>query len=302
MPLVPLAPPQPVPVFSGFDYVTVDAQRRHVYAAHGGSNRLLVVDADSGAILGQVRVGPMHGVAFDPATGNVFTGNGDDKTVSEVDPRTLKVVRTVDVPGIVDAIAYDAANGHLYVDEDDGTHIFVIDAKTMKQIAAVELPSVKPEYLAVDPQTHDLYQNMARAGEFLTIDGTTFKIKNDIKTPEMSNNHPLQFDAAFRQIVLAGNGVMSVYGTDGAKRFQIDVPKGIDQCDLDQSSHLLACAAQGTVTVFKLAASSPPRKVADLHVAPGVHTLAIDSKTQNIWAVWSSPQGDGDFIQRLSLK
>ena len=43
-------PPQPVPVFSGFDYVTIDAQRRRVYAAHGGSKALLIVDADSGKV------------------------------------------------------------------------------------------------------------------------------------------------------------------------------------------------------------------------------------------------------------
>jgi len=39
MPFVPVIPPQPVPVYSGFDYVTVDAQRRRVYAAHTGSRR-----------------------------------------------------------------------------------------------------------------------------------------------------------------------------------------------------------------------------------------------------------------------
>jgi hypothetical protein len=29
-----VAPPQPVPILSGFDYVTVDPVRRRVYAAH----------------------------------------------------------------------------------------------------------------------------------------------------------------------------------------------------------------------------------------------------------------------------
>ena len=76
MPLVPAAPPQAVPVFSGFDYVTVDPVRRRVYAAHSGSRALLVVDADSGAIIGQVRVGPMNGVAVEPSTGVAANGIG----------------------------------------------------------------------------------------------------------------------------------------------------------------------------------------------------------------------------------
>jgi len=302
MPIVPIAPPQPVPVSGGFDYVTVDAVHRRVYAAHGGYRSLLVLDADSGSIVGQVRVGPMHGVAFDPASGTVYTGNGDDKTVSEIDPKTLKVTRTVEVDGIIDAIAYDAANGHIYADEDDGTRIFVIDAKTMKQIGVVTLPGHKPEYLAVDPQTHDVYQNIANTAELVAVDGKTLKVKQAVKTPEMTNNHPLQYDAGFKQIIIAGNGVMSVYSQDLKKKYQTDAPNGIDQCDLDQASHMLACASRGTVTVFKTSASGPPVKVADFMVAPGVHTLAIDAKTQNIWAVWASPKGEGDFVQRLSFK
>ncbi|MBV9737882.1 MAG: hypothetical protein JO177_06895, partial [Candidatus Eremiobacteraeota bacterium] len=86
MPIVPVDQPQHVPVIGGFDYVTVDAAHRRVYAAHGGSRSLLVVDADSGKILGQVRVGPMSGVAVDPVTGHVFTGNGTWRNLSEVDP------------------------------------------------------------------------------------------------------------------------------------------------------------------------------------------------------------------------
>src|SRR5271165_1072386 len=102
MPLVPIPPPHSVPIFSGFDYVTVAAQRRRIYAAHTGSEALLIVDADSGNVLGQVRVAPLHGVAVDPATGHVFTGDGTDNTVSEIDPVAQKVLRSADVAGPVD--------------------------------------------------------------------------------------------------------------------------------------------------------------------------------------------------------
>ena len=63
--LVPATPPQPVPVFGGFDYVTIDAQRRRVYAA-------------------TLTVNPgVHTTAIDPATHADFTvwsnrdGSGD---------------------------------------------------------------------------------------------------------------------------------------------------------------------------------------------------------------------------------
>jgi DNA-binding beta-propeller fold protein YncE len=129
MPLVAVTQAQSVTPDGGFDYVAVDAQRRRVYAAHGGGGGLLIADADTGRVLGTVKVGPMAGVAVDPATGHVFTGNAKARSVSEVDPNTRAIVRTLAVDGPVDAIAYDATLGRIYADEDDGTRIFVIDAR-----------------------------------------------------------------------------------------------------------------------------------------------------------------------------
>lgn len=88
--------------------MTVDAAPHRVYAAHTRSRRLLVVDETNGSVLGQVDVGPMHGVAVDAENGDVFTGNGTDRSVSKVDPVAMKVLASVDVPGNVDAIAYDS--------------------------------------------------------------------------------------------------------------------------------------------------------------------------------------------------
>jgi len=300
MSITAAAPPQQVPVFGGFDYVTVDAVHRRVYAAHGGSQALLIVDADTGK-MSQVRVGPMHGVAFDPASGHVFTGNGDDKSISEVDPETKKVLRSVDLPGLIDAIAYDATLGRIYADEDDGTHVYVIDTKTFKLVSSIVVPGHKPEYLAIDPKTHDVYQNIDNTSEIAVIDATTLKVKRSIPTPEIKHNHPLQYDEQFQSIVIAGNGVMSVYAPNGAKKFTIEGLNRFDQCDLDQSTHMLACAGGGGISVFAIAKDAAPKLVSQITVAPGVHTVAFDAKTHNIWAVWATADGTGDFIQRFTL-
>ncbi|MBV8726848.1 MAG: hypothetical protein JO233_03610 [Candidatus Eremiobacteraeota bacterium] len=301
MPIVPVDPPQRVPVIGGFDYVTVDAARRRVYAAHGGSRSLLVVDADSGKILGQVRVGPMAGVAVDPASGHVFTGNGTWRSVSEVDPVALKELRSVDVPGDIDAIAYDAQSGRILADEDDGTHIYVIDAKTFKRIGSIILPGHKPEYLAINAKARELYQNIDNLSEVAVVDLRTLKVRRIIKTPSLQHNHPLQYDSVFDQILVGGiNGKLDVYSSSGKLLQELDVPQRIDQCDVDAQHHLLACAGSGKITLIKTDASAAPQIVGQVDVAPGMHTLAIDPQTGTIWAVWATQ--DGDFIQQFSLK
>ena len=67
--LAPATPPQSVAGTGGFDYVTVDAAHRRVFAAHTGANSVMIVDADTGKVLLQVKLGETHGVAFDPSTG-----------------------------------------------------------------------------------------------------------------------------------------------------------------------------------------------------------------------------------------
>ena len=294
------APPQRVPVYSGFDYVTVDAQRRRVYVAHTGSRALLIVDADSGTVLGQVRVGPMHGVAVDPANGHVFTGDGDAQTVTEVDPAAQKAVRSVYVGITVDAIAYDPGNRRIYADEDDGTRVVVIDAATFKAIKTIVVPGHKPEYLAVNPRTHEVYQNIDDLAEIAVIDPVSLSVKRVIKTPELQHNHPLQYDPQLDQIAVAGtNGVMSVYRPNGKKLGQAAVGR-FDQCDLDRSEHVLACAGDGGVTRIALQVDGAPHVMDVTPVAEGVHTNAIDSLTHAVFAVWSNRDGSGDFVETLS--
>lgn len=302
MPIVPATVAQPVNPGGGFDYVAVDSQRRRVYAAHGGGGGLLIADADTGNVLGIVDVGPMAGVAVNEATGHVYTGNGDAKSVSEVDPETKEIVRTVVVSGPVDAIAYDPATERIYADEDDGTHLFIIDATSFKLLATVTLPGHKPEYLAVDPQTHNVYQNIASDNEVAIVNPKTLKVSKVFKTPDVTNNHPLQYDAADRALLVGGeNNTLGVYSAAGKLLFKAQIPGRVDQCNWDQSRGWLACAGGG-IKLFSFDGKSAP-KLLDAHdINPGVHTTAIDPETGTIWVVWGSRTSNEAFIQGFAYK
>lgn len=301
MHLIPITPPAQVQTFSGFDYMTADADRRRVYAAHTGSRTLLIINSDDGAIVGQVQVGPMHGVVVDPANGHVYTGNGEARTVSEVDPVTRAVVRSADVDGTVDAITYDPVLHRVYADEDDGTRMFVVDTQTMKQVATINIPGHKPDYLAVDPQTHDVYQNIDNLAEVAVIDSKQMKVVRTIETPVITHNHPLAYDPSFHILMIGGkNGTMASYNRDGQLLGKASVQPTVDQCDFNPAAHVLACAGSKKVTVLQLSSSGGLTVKADLDVPAGVHTLAIDDKTQHIWIVWA--EAKGDFVQGLSLE
>jgi hypothetical protein len=287
-------------MLSGFDYVTVDPVRRRVYAAHTGSQALLVVDADTGKVVTQVRVGPLHGVAVDPQSGHVFTGDGDARTVSEVDPVASSVVRSVDVPAPIDAIAYDPRSKRIFADEDDGTQIDVIDATTFKQVGTVKLPGNKPEYLAVDAANGDVYQNIADLGQVVVVDGATLSVKKTIPTPEVGSNHPLQYDNAYRTIIVGGTkGLLSSYDAQGKKLGSATIQERVDQCSLDQVAHVLACAGSGALTFVKVSPAGGLVVIDKVAVPAGVHTVGTDAQAHRAWIVWND-RATGDFVQGWS--
>jgi YVTN family beta-propeller protein len=302
VPLVAVTQPVPVDPGGGFDYVTVDSQRDRVYAAHPGGNGLLIADADTGNEIAVVPVGPMHGVAVDPATGHVFTGNGDARSVSEVDPETQQILRTAIVDGPVDAIAYDPDLGRIYADESNGNHVYVIDTKTFRQIASVAVPGHHPEYVQVDPQTHDVYQNIASDDEIAVIDPHTFKVTRIIPTPQLKNDHPLQYDARDHVLFDAGeNNVLAVYARSGKLLYQTALPEHVDQCSWEPSHNWLACAGGG-LTLYSFDGTGAPKLLDDQKIAEGIHTTTIDPRTGTIWVVWGGRNGGAAFIQGFTYQ
>jgi DNA-binding beta-propeller fold protein YncE len=299
MPIAIAAPPQRVQVYSGFDYVTIDESRHRVYAAHTASKRLLIVDALTGKVAAQVDVGPMHGVAVDPATGIVFTGDGTDQALSKVDPSSGKVVSHVDVPGDIDAIAYDPSRRRIYADQDGGGSVYVIDGATMKLVGTITMPADDLESPAVDPSTGVLYQNLANGGGFAVIDPASMKVTKVVKTPQLTDNHPLVFAAAANQVIVGGtNGVLSAYAPDGTHVGDVQVQPRIDQCSTGSIGKLVVCAGRGIVTVIATQQGAAPRLVGRIDTGhQGLHTVGIDEASNDVWVVYSDPRGD--WVQRL---
>jgi hypothetical protein len=287
--------PQPVPEYGDFDYVKVDAQRDRVYAAHPSSQKLLVVDARTGRVLRQVDVGPMHGLAVDERDGDVFTGDGTDQTVKRVDPATGAVLNRLAVPGPIDDLTYDPYYHRVYADEDSANQIYVIDTRTFELIKTIVTPGHDHETIAVDPVTHDIYQNIPDPwNEWVVIDPKTFKIIRVVHTPELQDNHPLMIDAKDRLVIVGGkNGVMSVYTMAGKKLSQTAMPQGVDQCNFDDVHDLVGCAGHsdhvGVVWVLALRPNHTLKLVAQRNIGRGTHTVAWDVDTETLWTVWGDP-------------
>ena len=239
MPIVPVTQAQPVTPSGGFDYVTVDAQRRRVYAAHGGGGGLLIADADTGKVLGIVKVGPMAwrcGRSRRPDTSSRATARRAPSAKS-IPTRRRSCVRSA-VDGPVDAIAYDPRS-RSYLRRRRRRHAHLrhryenvqADRNGRAAGSQARIPSGRsrnarrlPEYLrATTPSV----------SQIVVIDPTSLTVARSIPTPALKSNHPLQYDAEDRALFVAGeNNVLAVYDRSGKLLHQVTYPGRVDQCSL----------------------------------------------------------------------
>jgi hypothetical protein len=125
-----------------------------------------------------------------------------------------------------------------------------------------------------------------------------------IKTPGITNNHPLQLDTTLRHIYVGGRvdtkgGMLQTYDTDGKLLGETPYPGRFDQCDVDSSTHNLYCAGDAGLIVFH-DSGKETTIIARHPMAQDVGTVGIDTKTGTFWTVWAEKAGD--FIQGFSLK
>ena len=76
MVFAPIAPPVPLAVRGPFAALTIDAQRRRVFAA--GARSVAVLDADSGKLLATVRLGGARSIAIEHGGDLVLSCNRAD--------------------------------------------------------------------------------------------------------------------------------------------------------------------------------------------------------------------------------
>ncbi len=298
-PAAPLIPRPPVVVPGGpggFDWMLVDRARNRLYATHGGTKTLAVLDLKTGA-LRQVAAGDVAGIAVDPADDKVFTGGGDAKVVV-LDDKTLTKIGEIPVTGPVDDIKYDPKNGLVYADHDDGAEVWVIDAKAEKLVGAVAIPGA-PEALAYDAGTDRIYQNVKPADCVDVIDPATNKVVAVWPTAPAKSPHGMMIDPASARLFSAGgNGALAVLDLKTGKVItSVAIAPGTDQIAFDPKRRRIYCASRGFVSVVQETAAGV-RSLGDVPSPKGAHTLAVDPATGDVWVAYKNTTGS--YLQRFT--
>src|SRR5437588_1303370 len=96
----------------GWDYIVPDPPNHRLFIAR--QNRVMVVDEDSGKLLGEVTgIKGAHGTAVAEGTGHGFATAGNDQSVVMFDLKTFKTLGRIPAAEDADAILFDGPSNRV---------------------------------------------------------------------------------------------------------------------------------------------------------------------------------------------
>src|SRR5436305_611616 len=153
-----------------WDYIVPDPPNHRLFIAR--QNRVMVVDEDSGKLLGEVTgIQGAHGTAIAPASGHGFATAGNDRSVLMFDLKTFKTLGRIPAAEDADAILYDSASNRVFTLNGDAHSSTVIDGRAGTLITNIPLGG-KPEYGA-SAGDGKVYAHLTDISEVVQVDAKT---------------------------------------------------------------------------------------------------------------------------------
>jgi DNA-binding beta-propeller fold protein YncE len=274
----------PVGGEGGWDYLSIDAAGRRLYASH--ATKVVVIDIDKQQVVGEIADTPgVHGFALAPELGRGFSSNGREAKCSVVDLASLKTVSKVGTGENPDAIVYDAGRQEVYAFNGHGESATVFSAKTGNVITNIALPG-KPEFAAADPKAGRVYNNLEDKSEVVAIDTKTHQIANTWPIAPGEEASGMAIDVEHHRLFLGCHNKLMVMMDSTSGKVVATVPIGdrVDANAFDPGTQFaFSSNGDGTVTIAHEDAPDKLVVVQQLTTERGARTMALDPQTHRIY-------------------
>jgi YVTN family beta-propeller protein len=269
----------------GWDYLTIDSKARRLYLSR--STHVMVVDADSGAIVGDIPdTAGVHGVAIAEEAGKGYTSNGRASTVTVFDLKTLKALKQIPVGKNPDAIIYDAASKRVFTMNGASNDATAIDMKTDTVAGTIPLGG-RPEFAVSDEKGH-VFVNLEDKSAIVEFDSQKLAVEATWPIAPAEEPSGLAFDRKHRRLFTVGsNKLMAVVNADTGKVVAtVPIGSGVDAAGFDSDTGLaFSSNGDGTLTVVHEDSPDKFSVVENAATQRGARTMAFDPKTHQVYLV-----------------
>lgn len=270
----------------GWDYLTVDAQTHRLFVPR--STHTLVVDADSGKVLGDIPgQTAAHGVAIVPSVGRGFiTDGGGGGAIVVFDLKTYAILGRIPTMPDSDGIIYDSSLGQVLAVSGDGRALMTfkpdIDPTNGKIDPPIKLGG-SPEFLASDG-TGKVYINLEDKDVVAVVD---LHSRNVVaRWPVTPGGHPvgMALDAKTHRLFIGCRNpqkMIVMNAENGNVEASLPIGAGVDAAKTMEGLAFASCR-DGSLTV---AAQQEGRfeVVQTVKTPEGARTMGVDEASHLIY-------------------
>jgi DNA-binding beta-propeller fold protein YncE len=268
-----------------WDYIVPDPPHHRLFVAR--QNRVMVIDQDSGMLLGEVTgIQGAHGTAVAEATGHGFATSGNDQSVVMFDLKTFQVLGRIPAAEDADAILYDSASNRVFTLNGDAHSSTVIDPRAGTLITNIPLGG-KPEYGA-SAGDGKVYANLTDTSEVVEIDAKTATVARRWSTAPCKQPVAMAIDTADHRLFSGcRSGVMAVSDYQAGKVVAtLPIGAGVDGAGFDSDSkNAFASNADGTLTVIHQDAPDQYHVAENVPTPLGARNLGLDPTNHRVFIV-----------------
>jgi len=280
-----------------WDYIVPDPPNHRLFIAR--QNRVMVVDEDSGTLLGEVTgIQGAHGTAVAEATGHGFATSGNDQSVVMFDLKTFKVLGRIPAAEDADAILYDSASNRVFTLNGDAHSSTVIDPRAGSLITNIALGG-KPEY-GVSSGDGKVYANLTDTSEVVEIDAKSATVVRRWSTAPCKQPVAMAIDTAHHRLFSGCRSGLMAVSDYGAGKVVATVPigAGVDGAGYDAASgNAFASNADGTLTVIHQDTPDQYSVTENVQTPQGSRNMGLDPTNHRVFLVSAkfgpAPAGKG---------
>jgi len=266
-----------------WDYVVPDPPNHRVFIAR--QNRLMVVDEDTGTLLGEVTgINGAHGTAIAQSSGHGFATSGRDQSVVMFDLKTFQTLGRIPAAEDADAIVYDRPSNRVFTLNGDAHSSTVIDAQAGSLITNIPLGG-KPEYGA-SAGDGKVYANLTDISEVVEIDARAAKVTRRWPTAPCKQPVSMAIDVAHHRLFSGcRSGLMAVSDYAAGKIVAtIPIGTGVDGAGFDPAfGDAFASNADGTLTVIHQDSPDQYHVAETVQTPQGSRNMGLDPSNHRLY-------------------
>ncbi len=267
----------------GWDYVYADSDGRKLYIARTGQpGRITVFNLDTLEPAGEIPEVTAHGVVVSTKSGHGFASS---KPVVMFDPKTLSVIKKIDVEGNPDGMLYDPFNDRVYVLSHRAPNATVINASDGSIAGTIDLGGA-PEQAATDGKGH-IYADIEDKDNIAAIDAKTMTVTAHYDISGKGGTCAGLVLDAKNEILFSAcrkpQNMVVLSAKDGKVITTLPIGQGTDGAVYNpKTMEVFSSQGDGTLTVIKEKSASDFEVEQTVQTMRGARTSTFDAKTGHI--------------------